>query len=231
MKWVEQLGHKPKPPTALELEGLKKLVIDTTEGKIYNPDGKERGGFDPTVGYVKLNVVGRSFRRHHVIWWAATGEWPTTLVDHKNRNAQDDRYSNLRYLSSRDNALNCTRSERDLPPGVYKARSPLNPYQARIELSDGPFHLGLFNNPVDAALAVEAALDLREFVGEDAFVRPPKVVKTLPQGVRLHKQNKKNPYKAKIMVKGVDIHLGYFPTPEAASEAFQKAKAERDGRS
>jgi hypothetical protein len=231
VKWIESIAHKPKEPSSLELSALRELVVDCVEGKVYNNKGEERGGFDKTVGYWKINVAGRAFRRHHIIWWKATGGWPTTLVDHKDRNSLNDRYENLRYLSSRGNALNSSRSDRELPPGVYKARSKSNPYQARIELSDGPFNLGMFNNPVDAGLAVEAAIELREQGGEEAFERARKTPKTLPQGVRLHKPNKKNPYKAKIMVKGKDIHLGYFPTPELASEAFQKAKAERDGRS
>ena len=38
--------------------------------------------------------------------------------------------------------------------------------------------------------------------------------------------NKKNPFSAKIKVNSKSRHLGYFPTPELAHEAYLKAKRE-----
>jgi hypothetical protein len=49
----------------------------------------------------------------------------------------------------------------------------------------------------------------------------------LPTGVCWFKRDKK--YKAQIDINGKRKHLGYFSTPEAASEAYQKALANLNG--
>lgn len=50
----------------------------------------------------------------------------------------------------------------------------------------------------------------------------------LPRGV-LKSHNKTNPYRARITVRGRSIFLGYFSTPEKASDAYLKAAATHFG--
>lgn len=45
-------------------------------------------------------------------------------------------------------------------------------------------------------------------------------------GVTIIKSAKKNPWQARIGITGKQKHLGYFPTPEAAHEAYLQAKRE-----
>jgi len=47
-------------------------------------------------------------------------------------------------------------------------------------------------------------------------------------GVSLNKTYRKNPWVAQININGKGFSLGRFATPEEASEAYQKAKKERD---
>ncbi len=49
-------------------------------------------------------------------------------------------------------------------------------------------------------------------------------VELLPIGVS--KQTDRNGYRAQIWYQGVNLHLGYFPTPGEASAAYQKAQAQ-----
>ena len=51
-----------------------------------------------------------------------------------------------------------------------------------------------------------------------------------PIGVSLAtRTNTNNPYKASISFSGRKLQLGYFPTPEAAGEAYLQKARERDG--
>jgi hypothetical protein len=43
------------------------------------------------------------------------------------------------------------------------------------------------------------------------------------RGVKVHPGNKTNPYFANITVEGKIMHLGFFPTPEEAAQAYRKA--------
>ena len=126
--------HTPKAPTIAALGVMTDLIVDVDKGLIYDRKGKELGWLDASVGYHKVNIKGRQFRRHHIVWWKKTGKWPETVIDHKNRNRADDRFDNLEALSQGANMLNSARSaERDLPPGVYRhRRSKKRPYQAKI---------------------------------------------------------------------------------------------------
>lgn len=224
------MNHIPIKPTEEQLAWISKLEVDCNFGKVFR-DGKELGHFDKSVGYVKIVGPGRIFRRHHIVWYHYHKVWPEQLVDYRDRSSTNDSIGNLRYLDSRDNALNSKRSDRDLPPGVYKATAA-GSYEARIWLGvRGNYRLGTFHSVEEAYEAVETAHEQLDTAGPDSFPEKEKVVKTLPEGVRLHKANKKNPYKSKIWTKDGEKHLGYFPTPEAASAAFQKAKAERDANS
>lgn len=48
----------------------------------------------------------------------------------------------------------------------------------------------------------------------------------LPPGVHRMKRNLKNPFIARIRIKQQGVHIGCFPTPEAAHEAYLKKAAE-----
>lgn len=43
---------------------------------------------------------------------------------------------------------------------------------------------------------------------------------TLPTGVNFNKRSKKKPYRARIQINGVRVHLGSFPTVEEAHQAY-----------
>lgn len=45
----------------------------------------------------------------------------------------------------------------------------------------------------------------------------------LPKGVYFTNGNGKNPYQASIRHKGKTVHLGFHPTPEAASQTYREA--------
>jgi hypothetical protein len=82
-----------------------------------------------------------------------------TIVDHKNRNGLDNRKANLRFVSRRENALNC--AKRSGPSGSkYKGvcrDKKRGKWRAYIHEVLRPKHLGYFDSEEDAARAYDEA--------------------------------------------------------------------------
>lgn len=91
-------------PQALLHEISTKYSVDfllgTVRGKRGCLVGTNKGGTSRIVKVavtVRINGKIKQFTlpRGHIIWFAATGEWPQYPVGHKNGNAADDRFDNL----------------------------------------------------------------------------------------------------------------------------------------
>lgn len=107
---------------------------------------------------------GRGYLAHRLAWYFETGEWPSVLIDHRNRDKGDNRFSNLRPATVSQNAMNSEIASR-LPRGVTLHRQT-NKYQAQIGHEGKNLYLGLFDTPSEAhaAYAREAVARFGEFV-------------------------------------------------------------------
>lgn len=99
---------------------------------------------------------------HREILSAPAGQ----VVDHVNRNTLDNRRTNLRLCSQRQNLYNTagyTKLSRSGRPvvsghkGVSRADSRRNPWSARIRVDGREKHLGVFRTEEEAARAYDAA--------------------------------------------------------------------------
>jgi len=104
---------------------------------------------------------------HRIITGAKKGEH----VDHINGNKLDNRKSNLRICTQKENNRNTgPRRNKQIPKykGVYKSRSAIKPYRSQI-YSDGIFtHIGLFETAEEAAEAYNEVA--KELYGEYAYI-------------------------------------------------------------
>jgi len=63
------------------------------------------GRFDDK-GYVNITLRGKTYKAHRLAWLYMTGHFPSSLLDHKNRNKSDNRFENLRQANKTQNNWN-----------------------------------------------------------------------------------------------------------------------------
>lgn len=74
------------------------------------------GGYGYRVLQPRVGGPARSLRSHHVAFVWMTGDYPSQVVDHVNGDRADNRWSNLRDVSNRQNV--CFGRSAGLVPGI-----------------------------------------------------------------------------------------------------------------
>lgn len=99
---------------------MKKYLDDLSFGEInellkYDPDTggirwRDTNGFagciDPSNGYRRIGIKGKSYRSARIAWLLFYGCWPYGDIDHINHVRHDDRISNLRVVDNPENHKN-----------------------------------------------------------------------------------------------------------------------------
>lgn len=57
-------------------------------------------------GYIEIGIDNKIYRAHRLAWLYMTGSWPEALIDHKDGDRTNNRFSNLRECTVRQNAEN-----------------------------------------------------------------------------------------------------------------------------
>lgn len=168
-----------KPLTVERLRAL--LHYDPEAGKFtrrQSAGGQQSGvpvGF-VTHGYLKIQVGGRKYYAHRLAWFYMTGRWPAKLIDHRNRQTADNRFSNLREASNTQNLWNRgpTRANKLGLKGVTLTTRPGRMWRATIKSDGKQRHVGYFRTKEEAASAYAAAANALhgEFATVQCFSPP-----------------------------------------------------------
>jgi len=117
--------------------------------------GREAGRVTKTKsGYARKIVKlpdGKDYLAHRVIFLIMSGEWPQKTIDHVNRNATDNRWSNLRLIDLCDNSKNLSLSKSNACGFTGVNWRPCRQrWRAQIMINGKHTHLGYFKTMLDA---------------------------------------------------------------------------------
>lgn len=112
-------------------------------------------------GYLYGSIMKVKVKAHRVIWCIMTGKWPSGVIDHINHRCNDNRWSNLRDTSIKDNGRNrgATQSESGVA-GVSRYRKDNNRWQVRISDGKKTIWLGIYDT-------LEEAIEVRRRAERD----------------------------------------------------------------
>ena len=115
--------------------------------------GSMAGSVD-SDGYISIGLDGRDYKAHRLVFLYIDGYFPENLVDHIDRDRQNNRRNNLRESSRQCNGQNCniSKSNKSGVTGVYWNKCK-NKWVARIMISRKTIYLGYYENIFDAVCA------------------------------------------------------------------------------
>ena len=134
------------------------LDVEVNGYKVRN----KRAGCTNGRGYVIIgfSVAGKPYilTAHRLAWLYEYGEFPSGSLDHINHDRTDNRMTNLRIATQRENLRNQSMYSNNTTAfnGVH-LHKPSNKYQVRITVNNKQKHLGLYDNIEDAAKAAQEA--------------------------------------------------------------------------
>lgn len=163
----ENLTFASKPTGPLTQARLKEMLdYDPLTGRITfafsvcskTKLGEIAGSFD-RKGYRKLHIDGKSYAAHRVCFLWMTGKMPVDQIDHINGIKDDNRFENLREVSSAINNQNKRHAQRTSQSGLIGAyfKPKKNFYQAGITVGGKFTSLGCFKTADEAHAAYVAA--------------------------------------------------------------------------
>lgn len=109
-------------------------------------------------GYHQGRVLSQNLVAHRVIWALHTGAWPEHQIDHINGNRADNRWRNLRAVTSAENMRNKRQRSNNTSgvTGVSWAKEKRK-WLADIRVNGKQIHIGRFDQKADAIAARKAA--------------------------------------------------------------------------
>lgn len=109
--------------------------------------GAIAGAIRPEDGRRSVQLSGKNYKAHRLVWLYHHGKWPEFQIDHINRDPLDNRIENLRDVPG---AVNMANQE---PRGAYKLKGVTrhrNRYSAKLWCGTKFTCLGTFDTPEEA---------------------------------------------------------------------------------
>jgi hypothetical protein len=122
--------------------------------------GNVAGCLNKHIGYRSISIDGKEYYCHRLAFLYMTGNFPEKQVDHINRIKDDNRWTNLRKVTSGENLQNTSlrKSNKSGAKGVFWY-AQRNKWIAYIRFNNKRYSLGYYINFEDAVTARKQAED------------------------------------------------------------------------
>jgi hypothetical protein len=121
--------------------------------------GKEAGSYT-NEGYKRIKIDGKEYRSARLIWFYMTGEWPENLIDHKDTNKTNEKWTNLREATNAEQCRNRNVKSNNISGYKGVKQTTSGKFEASIKIENKYKYLGSFNTPEEAADAyADAAVE------------------------------------------------------------------------
>ena len=104
-------------------------------------------GTKHSLGYWSISVDNKIYLAHRLAWFYSYAQWPKNVIDHINKNKQDNRLTNLRSVTQKENGKNIDLKKSNISGanGVRHRKDCLkNPWQARVMHDRKEINLGFY---------------------------------------------------------------------------------------
>jgi hypothetical protein len=129
------------------------LQIDTENGIIVHPNGKQLGYVEKKHGYVHISYKNKTYKAHRVIYECHHNVklLPTQQINHINHVRTDNRIQNLEVVTNQQNAQ-WTKNKTGQYKGVQWNQEH-NQWRSELKYDNKSYNLGYYDNEADAAKA------------------------------------------------------------------------------
>lgn len=102
-------------------------------------------------GYIRIEIDYKSYWGQRLAWLYVHGRWPSVIIDHINGNRSDNRITNLREATHKQNCQNASRySSNKFGFKGVSLRRETGKFRSCIRIDKRTKHLGEFNTPEEA---------------------------------------------------------------------------------
>jgi hypothetical protein len=150
-------------PTSLPSQKKLQELFYYKDGQLYWKErihwsidlSKPAGDID-TNGYRRIQIEGKRYKAHRLIWKYHYGKDPKEFIDHIDGNKINNDIKNLRESTRQQNGFN-RGPQKNNKLGIKGVRKHGNKYTARITINGKMKRLGAFNTIEEARLVREEA--------------------------------------------------------------------------
>lgn len=142
-----------------ELKSVLKYFPDT--GEFYSIKMQRYVGYKRSDNYIVTYVKDRPYLLHRLAWLYMTGKWPDGLIDHIDRDRTNNKWTNLRDVTSRKSMYNRDvniNNSSNITGVLFDKRR--NRWRSRIGLKNLDKHIGYFEN-FDAAVIARRVAEIK----------------------------------------------------------------------
>jgi hypothetical protein len=115
-----------------------------------------KAGYLHRKGYINLEINGKHYAAHRLVWFYVTGSMPTKQIDHINGDKSDNRFENLREASNGQNRANSKTTNKHGLKGVRRLpwmKDGDRCWQASIKHNKKVIYLGCYHTKEEAHAA------------------------------------------------------------------------------